>query len=80
MWRPPDWDAKAISDKTMVDVKVELILTDHRHASEIFVEAGADAMLTALRAEGIKEERYSKSKGQLVNGYDCFIPDEEAKQ
>jgi len=37
-------------------------------------------MLEALRREGLKQRRMSISKNKLVEGYEVFIPDEEAQQ
>ncbi len=63
MWRPDRWDRERIIDS--VDF-------DDIGYEEALVEAGADALLEALRATGVYWDEMEE-KGRLV-----FIPDKEA--
>ena len=74
-WRPDGWLQNRKLNSGLA--------VSHPHLSgELWsaYEQGAAAMLEALRREGLKQRRMSISKNKLVEGYEVFIPDEEAQQ
>jgi len=55
MWRPKDWDWMKIQNIALKKVPVG------EHSDEVFIEAGADAVLEALR-----DARFPYSEGQFA--------------
>lgn len=61
-WRPKEgWDWKSIQGEALKQIPVGC------HGDEIFIEAGADAMLEALKKEGIHDEFYSNEHGEVCS-------------
>lgn len=77
MWRPNNWE------KLKIDLTIELlkrIKPRRKPRGEEFVEAGADAVLEALRVGGVYRKAVVDEHSPntpIRKGWIVFIPDEE---
>jgi hypothetical protein len=75
-WRPEGWDSREIASHVVYDPQ------DPQMAMLLMIEAGASAMLEALREWGREHSRIPFGEvedAEFGHGYCVFIPDEGAE-
>jgi len=80
MWRPDGWKnlkCDTCKDAVIDDYGYQCELSCGERSSYFNFEAGADAILEALRKDYHSFAPHSDDESKLVKGTWCFIPEEE---